>query len=108
MSARGRRQFDGSTGKMMAYGIGGGSVIGVLLSVFAFINNAPWASKQDVENDRKEIQRLELVISSHINGPGHTMAVAEMASVKATLGSVQETLREIKDDVKDIKERPRK
>lgn len=101
----GRRYYDGSTKGVLAAGIGGGSVIGVLTSLFMFMNAAPWASKSEVEALRLDMRRLESSIGEHVNSPGHYSSIAEMATVKTTMTTMQETLKEIKDDVKQIKDR---
>lgn len=103
-----RRSYDGSTGKMMAYGIGGGSVIGVLTTVFMFMNNAPWASKAELSQIKIEQTELKSELRSFTNSPDFTSNVRDMATIKATLASLQDSMREVKDDVKEIKDRPRK
>lgn len=104
-STQGRRFYDGSTKGVLAAGIGGGSVIGVLTSLFMFMNAAPWAAKTETEAIRSDLRRLEGVMEAHVNSPGHLASIAENATIKATMSSMQDTLKEIKEDVKAIKER---
>lgn len=101
----GRRQYDGSTGKIMAYGIGGGSAIGVLLSIFTFMNSAPWASKGDVAALVQDIKRIEDNFKTHENGPGHPATNAQLELLKAQLLTMNDKLSEMKADIKDIKDR---
>lgn len=101
----GRRQYDNSTGKLVAYGVGGGSVIGILTSLFMFMNSAPWASKGDVATLTQNVQRLEDQIKAHVDGPGHAAPNAEISLLKSQLSTINEKLSEMRIDLKDIKDR---
>lgn len=104
-NAPGRRYYDGSTKGVIATGLGGGAVVGALTSIFMFMNAAPWASKSEVETIKIELSKVESLIKQHVDGPGHSANVREMATVQAQITTMQDTLKEIKDDVKDIKDR---
>lgn len=103
----GRRYYDGSTKGVLAVGVGGGSVIGVLTALFMFMNAAPWAGKNEVEALRNEVREFKLALEAHSNGPGHVSTITEMATLKSDTNSIKDTLREMKADIKDIKDRKR-
>lgn len=103
----GRRYYDGSTKGVLAVGVGGGSVIGVLTALFMFMNAAPWAGKNEVEALRNEVHEAKLALKTHADGIGHVSTVTEMATLKSDTNAIKDTLREMKADIKDIKDRKR-
>lgn len=109
---QGRRQYDGSTKSFLALGIGGGSVVGILISVFTFMNSAPWASKEKVESLETKVTRIEMECSNKYKSLQDTLdsrkateyaIIADIASLKSDSIQIKESLRDIKADLKDRK-----